>query len=903
MWGPVRRSAVPSVLLLACLAAAPAGAQLAPDAGEAPSAAPGADSEPGAPALTLEEAAVLLGLEGGEPAPGPELDPTEESAARSAQAPEGAEEAPASLPLAAPPLPAAAADSLTTRVLVAVDRAGRDGVQLLRRAATDLWAGRLGPEARAVLALLAVALPLGLIAASLRRKRGRVHVRIEYPHQLRGTFCVRLQRRPRAQSELPRLADPRSAARARDAAGGSRRGLHFDVSRETLLLDVPCRSGFVSVDGFVQHAEAAEVVTAHFAEQAIEPRPGETLRLCFDFQPRACPLELRVVWGDEAVEEARVARLGAADSARFARGPVQLSLDRGHHTLLAGANDRVAELHLEIDSFEPCSREIDLGDRSQLLFSGCPRAVEPYLAGDIEGAASALEQDGQSREAHQLRARFHASENRLADAAHHYAQAGEWGAAAEIHQTLGEHARAAALYEQADDPERAGEMLRAAGELKRAGLAFMEASAWEAAADCFRESGDVANWLEALSKQGRHLAAAKLALEHNDRSQAIQCLRRVAADSPEYTEAAVMLAESYQREGHTDLARNTLEDLLATHSEQQVPCEALDRLAQLQEMAGEVSRAIALLEALRLRDPTWPHLATRVEALRKRRGDQTTRPDESTPTLVSQAFREDSRYEIVGELGRGGMGIVYHARDQRLGREVALKYLPDHIRNHPKAVELFLREARAAASLNHPNVVTVYDAGQEGDTYFITMELLRGQPLHRLLREKGRLAPGFAVKLVGQAARGLQYAHEQGIVHRDIKTANLFFTEKRVVKIMDFGLAKMVEEVRRSTTVVGGTPYYMAPEQGAGEQADHRADLYSLGITLYELLAGSVPFREGDVAFHHRHTPPPDLREAVPEIPEALAALVASLLVKQPAERLRSARDVVLRLAEVARDL
>ena len=117
------------------------------------------------------------------------------------------------------------------------------------------------------------------------------------------------------------------------------------------------------------------------------------------------------------------------------------------------------------------------------------------------------------------------------------------------------------------------------------------------------------------------------------------------------------------------------------------------------------------------------------------------------------------------------MGIVFKARDRRLGRVVALKRLPDNLRNHPKAVELFLREARAAAALNHPNIVTLFDAGQESDTFYMTMELLRGHPLQRILRENGRLSPGAVAKIGGQVAKGLQYAHEQGIVHRDIKTA------------------------------------------------------------------------------------------------------------------------------------
>ena len=166
--------------------------------------------------------------------------------------------------------------------------------------------------------------------------------------------------------------------------------------------------------------------------------------------------------------------------------------------------------------------------------------------------------------------------------------------------------------------------------------------------------------------------------------------------------------------------------------------------------------------------------------------------------------------------------------------------------------------------------MTVHDADQENGTYFITMELLEGDPLHVILRRAGRLSPRDCARLGVQICAGLEYAHERRIVHRDIKTSNLFFTRGKVVKIMDFGLAKMLEEVRRSATVIGGTPYYMAPEQAAGENVDARADLYALGVTFFELVTGNVPFREGDVVYHHRHSPIPDPRQRAEGIPDEL---------------------------------
>jgi serine/threonine protein kinase len=270
------------------------------------------------------------------------------------------------------------------------------------------------------------------------------------------------------------------------------------------------------------------------------------------------------------------------------------------------------------------------------------------------------------------------------------------------------------------------------------------------------------------------------------------------------------------------------------------------------------------------------------------------------PAAAQGSAPAEDRYEILEEVGRGGMGIVFKARDRRLGRVVALKRLPDNLKDHPTAVQLFLREARSAAALNHPNIVTLFDADQSADgNVYLTMELLEGLPLDAILKKRGRLTANDAVRLMHQAATGLQYAHESRIVHRDVKTANLFFTNDRIVKIMDFGLAKVIEEVRRAATVIGGTPYYMAPEQALGENVDHRADLYALGVTLYELLTGRVPFTEGDVTYHHRHTEPPDPRSFVPDLPPAVVELVLRLLAKAPADRPAETAQVTAALERV----
>ena len=768
----------------------------------------------------------------------------------------------------------------------------------------DLMARRLTRAAQVVIALgVAVPIFLWLAVVRLLRGRGDAVVCIDYPAELRGTFAVRLSTRKSASNASGRIKNPEDAERARTRASLSSRTEHHQVARETHFRDVPCDTYYLNVDGFLQTGEGEDVVSTHFAEREVRIQRRGTARVELDFHPRSCPVEVRVMWDKRPVQEAQIARRGIPGAMRFVRGTVHYSLDRGQHTLVVGSADRVAEYGLDVQSFQPIQLVVDLSERESLLFTGCPPAVETYLAGDVPATARALERDGQNEVASVLLARFHEDQGQCEKAADHYEAAGLAHEAASLRESLSQYERAALLYEQSGDDERAAPMSRSAGKLLRAGDAYARADAYDSAVECFAKAGDVARWVEALSKKGEIFEAAKVALDQGDRTRAIQLLTEVGVTHPNYPEAAVRLAEAYQNEGHVDLAIHKLDELIATRSDEDVPLAALDLQARLLEEAGDFERALEMLAQVRERDATWPGLSTRIEALKKRRSQHRGSSDATTSAAARSGFDQEFRYEILDELGRGGMGIVFKARDRRLGRIVALKRLPDNLRDHPKAVELFLREARAAASLNHANVVTLFDAGQEGGTYYITMELLEGMPLQKILKTRGRLSPASVAKIGGQVATGLAYAHEQGVVHRDIKTANLFFTNKKIVKIMDFGLAKMVEEVRRATTVIGGTPYYMAPEQSAGESVDHRADIYALGVTFYELLTGSVPFREGDVAFHHRHTPPPDMHERAEEVPEDLAQLVRHMMAKLPENRCASALEVRERLQEIARGL
>jgi serine/threonine-protein kinase len=255
------------------------------------------------------------------------------------------------------------------------------------------------------------------------------------------------------------------------------------------------------------------------------------------------------------------------------------------------------------------------------------------------------------------------------------------------------------------------------------------------------------------------------------------------------------------------------------------------------------------------------------------------------------------RYEVERTLGGGGMAVVYLARDGELGRPVALKVLAENLADDAELRHRFVREARLAARLSHPNVVRVYDAGEEDGRPYIVMECVEGESLAELLRREGRLDPDRVAELGTQACAGLEHAHRAGLVHRDVKPANLLLTEDGTLKVADFGIAHAVGGTR--VTEVGtvlGTAAYLSPEQALGEQVTPAADLYSLGTCLYELLAGEPPYGHetlGELFSRREAGPPPPLRG----VPRRLEAAILRCLERDPRERPASAAELARSLA------
>ena len=593
----------------------------------------------------------------------------------------------------------------------------------------------------------------------------------------------------------------------------------------------------------------------------------------------------------EAVILEERTRTGTGQNPQHARELQTLVLQAGKLYDQAGELER-AEIVLEKGGCHVAAAEVALR-RGRFA-----KAAELFLEGNQPvRAAEVLQQNGEEQAAARILGEYHRGRGSDQEAAHYLEIAGEYFAAGDVHRRLEDFARAGQSYEKAGDRAQAADMYRVGGNPARAAANWEKIERWEDAAACWEEAGDARRRATALEKAGRLLDAGEIYHGEGLEEDAIKVLQQIPASSPDFAQASAILGGVFQNRGQLGLAVMKLREAIGQGAVDRKNLRLYYTLATVHEANGELREAVEVYEKILACDYHYEDVEQRLAVARLRAPEK---PRDETTTVADDAVAglrtQPSRYQIVGELGRGGMGIVYKAKDTVLDRLVAYKVLPDSLKENPQALKNFLREAKSAAQLNHPNIVTVYDAGEQDGRYYIAMEFVDGNTLKEIVRRRGAIASGGVLHVLVQMCEALAFAHDKKIVHRDIKTANTMWARDRKAKIMDFGLAKIVEEVRNHTTLVSGTPYYMSPEQTLGRNVDYRTDIYSLGVTIFELATGRLPFTEGNIPYHHVHTPPPDAREMKPDVPALLAEIVARCLRKDPEERYQSVREI---LAEV----
>jgi serine/threonine-protein kinase len=379
----------------------------------------------------------------------------------------------------------------------------------------------------------------------------------------------------------------------------------------------------------------------------------------------------------------------------------------------------------------------------------------------------------------------------------------------------------------------------------------------------------------------------------------------------ESDEAKKLLGLTFQGKGMLDLAWEKLARIPVNEEMKGV----LYNLALDFERKRQPAKALTVYERIASVDKAFRDLADRMAKVQAAAaapafaGIGGPRRGESTAILEGVERPTLGRYELIQELGRGAMGIVYKGLDPKINRTVAIKTVHfDDVEEAmvPQVKERFFREAQAAGGLNHPNILTIYDSGEEMDVAWIAMEFLSGKDLEVYCRKNNLLPWPRALEICAKAADALDYAHKKGVVHRDIKPANIMLLESGEVKVTDFGIARIVDSSQTKTGTVMGSPSYMSPEQFAGKKVGGRSDLFSLGVTLYEMLTGERPFQGDSIAtimYQITHSPPPPLTDHMPNIPPVFQAVIEKALAKDPDQRFQTGEDFAAALRDLKEKL
>lgn len=498
-----------------------------------------------------------------------------------------------------------------------------------------------------------------------------------------------------------------------------------------------------------------------------------------------------------------------------------------------------------------------------------------------------------------------------------YHQAGEFVQAGEAYLKAGQLETASKCMHQAGETKRASEIggryYEARQQWKEAGMAYEGGGNFRKAGDCFWKANDPLQAGKNFERAREYYGAGMAMVHAHQWEKAVEFLQQLSEDHPHFNTSRGLLGRAFYELKDFAHSAATLENHLLGERVRKDNIDYFWMLALAYEQLGKLDKSQDTLLKIRTVDVSYRDVAQRLSSVQSRisiaggSGGMANSATIVTPpsgnqkspvmSMVEQTLQ--NRYELESELGRGGMGVVYKARDTQLDRPVALKFLGTLVDGSEEFRQRFKREAQAAAQVSHPNILSVYDIGVEQGSSYIAMEYIEGPNLNQYVKKKGALPPREAVNLVGQACAALEAIHQAGIVHRDIKPDNVLIAKGNLVKLMDFGLAKGHGANLTGTNVVMGTPCYMAPEQARGEEATPRSDVYAMGLVLHELLTGKVVFETGNVMERQLTEVPKPPGLLVAGIPDELDAVVMKAIAKKPEERFGSAQEFLNALRAV----
>jgi tetratricopeptide (TPR) repeat protein len=518
------------------------------------------------------------------------------------------------------------------------------------------------------------------------------------------------------------------------------------------------------------------------------------------------------------------------------------------------------------------------------------KAADLYQrAGAVDQAADVYAQAGDRVRAAQMRGEWLYKQDQKNEAAVQFLLGGDPLRAAEVYEEAGNYLDAARCYEHCGAHRQAAEAYERVEQLDRAAEMYGRCQEYSKAAALYEKVEDFEEATRMYAEAGSYYRAATLARKKGLTEQAIDYLQKVQTSDVNYPDALVELANSFMERDLPGVAAEKLKKALAGAPLSAKNMDIYHTLAVASEHMGDLRGAADIFKQILAENYNYRDAEGRLREIEKKLAQGAGEPPRRP--VSDGELPDGKRYEFVEKLGAGGMGVVYRAKDTRLNRIVAYKMLMEQFMEVKDVKDRFLREAQSAAQLNHPNIVTVYDMDEDRDRQrlFIAMEFVSGESYFDILQREVRLSIPASLHFVVGVLKALAHAHGHGVVHRDIKPSNVMLSSDRVVKIMDFGLAKVLRDAKaQGSEKASGTPLYMSPEQILGKAIDFKTDIYAFGGTVYHLLAGEPPFVDGEVLYHHVHTSPRPLKKLRPEIPKVLDQLVMSCLNKNPAERPRS---------------